>query len=82
MLPKLRAAHNGAIGGYANLGYEVGSKKPLDVPGRQYHDLNVRYSPVVYADYAKAWLDMGAQIVGGCCASSPEHIAMLRPIVK
>jgi len=28
------------------------------------------------------WLDMGAQIIGGCCATGPEHIAALRPVVK
>jgi homocysteine S-methyltransferase len=81
MLPQLRAAYSGAIGGYANLGYGF-SKAPLDVPGRQYHSINVRYSPVDYARFAQEWLEMGAQIVGGCCASTPEHIALLRPLVK
>ena len=80
-LPKLRKAFAGPIGGYANLGYEK-SEAPLDIPGRQYHDLNVRCSPVEYTGYVKEWLGMGAQIVGGCCGSSPEHIALLRPIVK
>jgi methionine synthase I (cobalamin-dependent) len=25
---------------------------------------------------------MGAQIIGGCCGTTPEHIEALRPIVK
>ena len=27
------------------------------------------------------WLDAGAQIAGGCCASGPEHILALRGVV-
>jgi methionine synthase I (cobalamin-dependent) len=84
-LPKLRQVYGGPIGGYANLGYELRKNpKPLkeSAPGQQYHLLNVRYSPEEYAGYVQDWLGMGAQIVGGCCASSPEHIAYLRPIVN
>jgi len=25
---------------------------------------------------------MGAQIIGGCCGTTPEHIEALRPVVK
>jgi methionine synthase I (cobalamin-dependent) len=25
---------------------------------------------------------MGAQIVGGCCATTPDHIAALAPVVR
>jgi homocysteine S-methyltransferase len=79
-LPNLRAAFRGPIGAYANVGYGK-SDAPLDNPARQYHELRVRYLPLQYADYVKTWLNMGAQIVGACCGSSPEHIAVLRPIV-
>jgi S-methylmethionine-dependent homocysteine/selenocysteine methylase len=80
-LPRLRQAWKGPIGAYANLGY-VPVQTPLNEAGQQYHDLTVRHSPSVYAAQVKQWLAAGAQIVGGCCASSPEHIAMLRPLVK
>ena len=40
------------------------------------------YDPQRYAEFVQEWLKMGAQIVGGCCATGPEHIAALRPLVK
>jgi S-methylmethionine-dependent homocysteine/selenocysteine methylase len=80
-LPNLRQAFQGPIGAYANVGYGKNSA-PLDNPARQYHELHVRCHPTEYADFVKTWLGMGAQIVGACCGSSPEHIALLRQIVK
>ena len=38
-------------------------------------------SPTRLAGFAAEWLDLGAQIVGGCCASGPEHIAAIRRVV-
>jgi len=37
------------------------------------HDL----TPEKYADFAQAWVDMGATIVGGCCEVGPAHIRHL-----
>ncbi len=37
-------------------------------------------APQAFLDYARQWIDQGAQIVGGCCGLSPEHIAALRPL--
>jgi S-methylmethionine-dependent homocysteine/selenocysteine methylase len=34
-------------------------------------------TPEIYADYAMAWVDQGATIVGGCCEVGPAHIAEL-----
>jgi homocysteine S-methyltransferase len=34
-------------------------------------------SPAQYAERAAAWLERGALIVGGCCGTTPEHIAAL-----
>lgn len=34
-------------------------------------------SPEFYADIAQNWVELGADIVGGCCGISPEHIAAL-----
>ena len=33
--------------------------------------------PAEYADFALAWVDQGATIVGGCCEVGPAHIAEL-----
>ncbi len=39
------------------------------------------YTPEEFAYHAGHWLDAGAQIVGGCCNTTPEHIAALDPLV-
>ena len=31
-------------------------------------------TPSGLAQFAGTWIEMGAQIVGGCCATGPEHI--------
>lgn len=81
-LPKLRAAFEGAIGAYANIGYNQASGRP-EFPKRQWHVIETDdYPPERYAEFARAWIDMGAQVIGGCCATGPEHIAALRPVVK
>jgi S-methylmethionine-dependent homocysteine/selenocysteine methylase len=34
--------------------------------------------PQVYAQHARRWIEHGARIVGGCCGTSPAHIAAVR----
>ncbi|MGH9842380.1 MAG: homocysteine S-methyltransferase family protein [Blastocatellia bacterium] len=83
-LPSLRAAFTGPIGAYANIGYQraVTTAAP-SFPETQYHGINIgENTPEHYAEYARQWRAMGAQIIGGCCASTPEHIAALAPVVK
>jgi homocysteine S-methyltransferase len=36
-----------------------------------------RVSPRDYADEADRWREAGARIIGGCCGTTPEHIAEL-----
>ena len=43
---------------------------------------NAEYYPSRMAEFAGQWKEMGAQILGGCCASGPEHIAAMAPVVK
>lgn len=33
--------------------------------------------PRTYWDHARAWVEIGASIIGGCCGTTPEHISML-----
>ncbi len=82
-LPHLRKAFGGPIGAYANIGY-VGSEDATgDDPARELRAFDIgENTPAHYADFGKEWLDMGAQIIGGCCATTPDHIAALRPVVK
>ena len=88
-LPLLRAAYGGVIGAYANLGYNptgpvanrpvLSNRRPSSGPDIiQATD----YYPSRVAGFASEWLDIGAQIVGGCCASGPQHIAALRRVVS
>jgi S-methylmethionine-dependent homocysteine/selenocysteine methylase len=82
VFPRIRQAFEGPIGAYANIGYRGDPKAPGD-SSRQWHRIDVgENSPDRYAEYARGWLAEGAQIIGGCCASGPEHIAALRPLVK
>src|SRR5262249_6203264 len=79
-LPALRAAFEGSIGAYANIGYRRGPEPPR-YPERQYHIIEIgENTPERYAAYAREWLAMGAQIVGGCCATTPDHIAAMAPV--
>jgi 5-methyltetrahydrofolate--homocysteine methyltransferase len=43
-------------------------------------DGKIRYdgTPPLMADYARLARDAGARIIGGCCGTSPEHLAAMR----
>jgi S-methylmethionine-dependent homocysteine/selenocysteine methylase/SAM-dependent methyltransferase len=68
MLPWLRDFTDLPLGVYPNLGY-------FSDWGWRFDD---RTGPTEYADLAARWRDEGAQIVGGCCGTSPAHIAAVR----
>jgi methionine synthase I (cobalamin-dependent) len=50
----------------------------------QYHDGHIHYTgtPQLMADYARIALDAGARIIGGCCGTSPEHLASMRKALE
>ena len=66
-LPVLRQVFDGPVGVYPNAGYWF---------------RETEYAPKRLAEYAANWAEMGAQIIGGCCGSGPEHIKAMRPVVK
>ncbi|HSM57847.1 MAG TPA: homocysteine S-methyltransferase family protein [Candidatus Sulfomarinibacteraceae bacterium] len=72
MLPWLRDFTDLPLGVYPNLG------RYLD-PGWKF-DENV--DPRAYAELAREWREEGAQIVGGCCGVTPEHIAAAREALE
>jgi S-methylmethionine-dependent homocysteine/selenocysteine methylase len=43
-------------------------------------DIRADLTPARYAQFAKAWAQHGADIIGGCCGIGPEHIAALKPL--
>ena len=61
------------FGAYANTGcWNPGTGwQPTDAenPGR-------------YAEYAQEWLHVGARLVGGCCGTTPTHIASLHALTS
>jgi methionine synthase I (cobalamin-dependent) len=46
----------------------------------QFHGDHIHYSgtPELMADYARLAIDAGARIIGGCCGTSPKHLAAMR----
>ena len=88
-LPILRDSFDGPIGGYPNLGYNPTGPivdrtmltNQLPSTGRDILQTH-NYSPSRLAEFASEWKQMGAQIIGGCCASGPEHIMTMNPVVK
>ena len=77
-LAKLRAAFDGPVGAYAHIGYDPVAPEQRR-PGQPWHVLEAPdYPPERFAEFGRQWLDIGAQIIGGCCATTPDHIAALR----
>jgi SAM-dependent methyltransferase len=68
MLPWLRDFTDLPLGAYPNLGYYTEAGWRFDL----------HLGPAEYALLAKEWREEGAQIVGGCCGVTPEHIAAVR----
>jgi len=46
----------------------------------EFTDGKIQYSgtPDLMADYARLARDVGARIIGGCCGTTPEHLAAMR----
>lgn len=55
-----------------------GAYPVLPDAGSSGDDLGPPLSPRQFAAHARTWIDAGARIVGGCCGTTPQHIAMLR----
>jgi S-methylmethionine-dependent homocysteine/selenocysteine methylase len=65
MIPWLRDFTGLPLGVYPNLGHLAGREWRFDE----------RIGPAEYAQLALEWREEGAQIIGGCCGTSPEHLA-------
>ena len=73
-LPLLRDATDGPIGAYANAFHGM----PKGWKGRQGDALPEGRTDMGVERYAEAvrhWVELGADIVGGCCEIGPEYIA-------
>jgi methionine synthase I (cobalamin-dependent) len=49
----------------------------------QFHGDHIHYSgtPELMAEYARLAIDAGARIIGGCCGTSPAHLAAMRQAI-
>ncbi|MBN2446545.1 MAG: homocysteine S-methyltransferase family protein, partial [Phycisphaerae bacterium] len=72
LLPRLRKLTARPIAVYAH----IGNRQPI--LGWSYSQEHV--SPTEYADQARRWRDQGADIIGGCCGTTPAHIAAIAGI--
>ncbi len=75
-LRNLRQVWSGPTGAYANVGYYSAK----DAGSWETWEQDVRYGPEQYARFGREWIDLGAQIVGGCCGAAPEHIEALAKV--
>lgn len=39
-------------------------------------------TPAYFAEYAQRFLSLGVRMIGGCCGTTPAHIAAMRPILE
>ena len=67
-LQLLKEKWQGPMGAYAHSGKFI-------MPNWQFIDM---ISPEDYATHARQWVDLGAQVIGGCCGTGPEHIRVLK----
>ena len=89
-LPRLIDAYDGLVGAYPNIGYmplaPVDPDKPTmtnQLPSISGDFLQTAdYYPTRLAAFAREWKEMGARIIGGCCATGPEHVMAMAPVVK
>ena len=65
MIPWLRDFTELPLGVYPNLGHSPAVAWRFDE----------KIGPAEYAELALEWREEGAQIIGGCCGTTPEHIA-------
>ncbi len=78
-LGELRRRRSGPVGAYAHIGrYDPPSWKAGFYPRFARTDA---WPPQKYAATVQQWRAAGAQVVGGCCGTTPDHIRALRTIL-
>jgi S-methylmethionine-dependent homocysteine/selenocysteine methylase len=78
-LAELRRHRKESVGAYAHIGkYNPPSWKAGFYPGFSHTEA---WPPARYAATVEQWLEEGAQVVGGCCGTTPDHIRALRSLL-
>lgn len=70
-LAELRKATQLPISAYAN---------PSHTEDYQHWGETEAAQPEIYAQHAQSWLQAGAQLVGGCCGTGPQHIEAMHQL--
>ncbi|OSQ50991.1 homocysteine S-methyltransferase family protein [Marivita geojedonensis] len=65
------------VGAYANAFTQITKEFLADKPTVDALSARRDMGPEAYADQAATWVDHGATILGGCCETTPAHIAEL-----
>ena len=73
-LPALRRLTSAPVAVYAH----IGNQRPT--PGWSFAQPSVL--PAEYAEYSRRWRDLGADIIGGCCGTTPAHIAAVAQLCR
>src|SRR5262245_47398067 len=60
------------------LSVQPNAGRPRNIEGRSIY----LCSPEYMASYAKKFVQHGARLVGGCCGSTPQHVAAIRGAVR
>jgi len=70
--------------GAANAGFPLWVKPNAGLPHMDAATNRALYdvTPEMMGEYAKKYVGMGARIVGGCCGSTPEHVAAIAKAIK
>ena len=63
-------------------GAVVVAKANCGIPVFEKGEICYTGTPALMADYARLAFDAGARIIGGCCGTTPEHIAAMRAALK
>ncbi len=67
-LREVKERWDGPVGAYPHSGKFV-------MPHWQFIDM---ISPEDFAEEARRWVELGVQVVGGCCGIGPEHVRVLK----
>ena len=68
-LAELRANTSLPVGAYGNVGYMHDDRNWVDSDASD---------PEIYALHAHRWRESGAMVIGGCCGTTPAHIARIK----
>jgi len=66
----------------AESGFPLWAKPNAGMPRLEGDETIYDVTPDEMAEYAKKYVALGARVVGGCCGSTPEHVAAIAKAVK